>query len=231
MSMRASYFFGFLFVTALICSCSGRDDGEPGGVDSGRPDTGGGDVDSGPGEDSGTPVDSGGDVDGGVTDSGISDTGPIDPDGCSPPVCPSPPPGCRYEGATRCTCGTLFCPPPGSTCGGFTGASCGPSEFCDYMRGDYCGAADATGVCMVRPEICPDIFMPVCGCDGMSYGNACEAHARGTDDAADGECDAPPPPPPPADCRVTGCPMGQHCDACLTPDGVAYACIPDGAAC
>ncbi len=33
---------------------------------------------------------------------------------------------------------------------------------------------------------------PVCGCDGMTYANACEAHLAGVDDASPGAC-APPP--------------------------------------
>ncbi len=33
------------------------------------------------------------------------------------------------------------------------------------------------GICNVRP--CPTIFVPVCGADGMTYGNACQAERRG----------------------------------------------------
>ena len=35
----------------------------------------------------------------------------------------------------------------------------------------------------------------------------------------------------PGDCRSAGCATGYSCEACLTPDGAAYACIPEGAAC
>jgi hypothetical protein len=34
-----------------------------------------------------------------------------------------------------------------------------------------------------------------------------------------------------ADCRTNGCSPGQHCDGCLTPNGVDYFCLDDGSAC
>jgi hypothetical protein len=43
-------------------------------------------------------------------------------------------------------------------------------------------------VCLPRPEACILIYDPVCGCDGQTHGNACQAHAAGTDVAYDGEC-------------------------------------------
>jgi hypothetical protein len=60
-----------------------------------------------------------------------------------------------------------------------------------------CGIADGTGTCQPRPFACPDVYIPVCGCDLVTYGNDCEAYAAGTDVATSGECPPPPPPPPP----------------------------------
>jgi hypothetical protein len=41
----------------------------------------------------------------------------------------------------------------------------------------------------VRQDVmCAAIYLPVCGCDGKTYGNACEANARGILKFTEGEC-------------------------------------------
>lgn len=81
-------------------------------------------------------------------------------------------------------------PPAVQSCGGMVAGqgACGENEFCDYERDAMCGAADATGVCRLRPEMCPEVYMPVCGCDDRTYSNSCKAAAAGVAVAADGEC-------------------------------------------
>jgi hypothetical protein len=69
----------------------------------------------------------------------------------------------------------------GDPCGGFVGNACGSDEYCDFDD-PMCGVADGGGVCRARPNVCPDLYAPVRGSDGMIYGNACEAHAAGADD-------------------------------------------------
>ncbi|WP_081494854.1 Kazal-type serine protease inhibitor family protein [Bradyrhizobium liaoningense] len=73
-------------------------------------------------------------------------------------------------------------------CGGFLGIQCNPIQWCHYPEGARCGLADQFGVCRPRPEACPEVYMPVCGCDGTTYGNACKAAADGWDVAYVGKC-------------------------------------------
>ena len=62
----------------------------------------------------------------------------------------------------------------------------------DCETGDYCsksaGDCDGQGTCSPRPEVCPDVWDPVCGCDGQTYANACEAAAAGVNVEYRGVC-------------------------------------------
>jgi Pacifastin inhibitor (LCMII)/Kazal-type serine protease inhibitor domain len=110
--------------------------------------------------------------------------------------CPLPPCACLDEdGDGQCdnTCPTPHCVAGqctfeapatlqlGDSCGGFRLAGspdCESGLFCQYQAGALCGAADAPGECVAIPEVCDDFFAPVCGCDGETYSNACEAAAQ-----------------------------------------------------
>jgi Cys-rich repeat protein len=95
---------------------------------------------------------------------------------------------CAPNDAGECGWIIRACPPPPDTCGGLRGLTCARDAWCDFPEDTRCGAADFEGVCRPRPEGCFDVFEPVCGCDGVSYGNACEAHAAGTDVLHEGRC-------------------------------------------
>ena len=99
-----------------------------------------------------------------------------------------------------------------------TNADCEPGQFCARPRGTCAG----DGECAPRPQVCIQVFDPVCGCDGRTYGNACTAGAAGVVVASAGEC---PPPEQPctsaADCGpaafcerpVGSCAAGGTCRA------------------
>lgn len=40
----------------------------------------------------------------------------------------------------------------------------------------------------MKPEMCIEIFSPVCGCDGKTYPNSCYAERSGVSVKAEGEC-------------------------------------------
>jgi hypothetical protein len=52
-------------------------------------------------------------------------------------------------------------------------------------------AEDAEGVCQATPVVCPASVIPVCGCDGITYSNACVAAGAGVTVASEGECEEP----------------------------------------
>lgn len=74
-------------------------------------------------------------------------------------------------------------------CGGFAGITCDRGSYCDFPDGSFCGGDDSTGFCVARPTDCPAPGgVPVCGCDGRDYFNACTANFAGTDVAHFGAC-------------------------------------------
>jgi hypothetical protein len=60
----------------------------------------------------------------------------------------------------------------------------------DCAATDYCAAmtCGGSGQCQARPQVCFEIYQPVCGCDGQTYSNSCVAAGRGANVASSGPC-------------------------------------------
>jgi hypothetical protein len=74
------------------------------------------------------------------------------------------------------------------------GADCMTNSDCS--NGDYCNGTTCTGAgaCEVEPMICSDLIDLVCGCDGNTYDNPCEAASAGVRVASQGACGGGMPP-------------------------------------
>jgi hypothetical protein len=79
----------------------------------------------------------------------------------------------------------------GASCGGFVGPWCGPNEFCQKPTG-VCFKVEALGKCVAKPEVCilhkGVLYIPVCGCDGVTYRNNCERMKAGVSEKHRGKC-------------------------------------------
>lgn len=70
------------------------------------------------------------------------------------------------------------------TTGGATG--CDVGQYCKKDNGEC--LTKNFGTCEAKSQVCPMMYMPVCGCDGQTYGNSCTASGAGQSVAYMGEC-------------------------------------------
>lgn len=79
--------------------------------------------------------------------------------------------------------------PVAPACGGLAGLQCDDGFYCDYAPEARCGIADQTGVCREIPGTCTGALAPVCGCNGVTYNNSCDAARAGMSVTSEGSCE------------------------------------------
>ena len=102
------------------------------------------------------------------------------------------PVGCKGDRIVALQEGCWECVNP-NTCSAVGETNCTRDDECGDLGFAYChrpvGQCSAAGVCQnVEDTGCPEIYAPVCGCDGETYGNDCMAEQSGINIASEGEC-------------------------------------------
>jgi hypothetical protein len=96
---------------------------------------------------------------------------------------------------------------------------CGPDAYCAAPL----GLCSGTGQCAPKPKLCNKMLQPVCGCNGVTYSNACLAANAGVVVAQDGSCGGG----SSGGCDValqTGCAADEFCKAADTSCGGSGTC-------
>ena len=133
-------------------------------------------------------------------------------------------------------------------CAGPNELRCPTGQYCKSAVAGQCPGKRTYGVCAGRPQVCTTMYDPVCGCNGKTYGNACQAAAASTSIKHDGACPTDDPcssvtcppqnrclvqegkpvctPLPGESCGQVVCPAGEVC--CNSSCGI---CVPPGGVC
>jgi len=85
---------------------------------------------------------------------------------------------------------------------------------------------DTPGKCVAWPAACPEIYSPVCGCNGKTYGNDCERLQGGVAFDHDGACGPSPGPLPCGGFAGIPCVLGMICDIQSCGADQMGVCVP-----
>jgi hypothetical protein len=107
-------------------------------------------------------------------------------------------------------------------------ADCAPEEWCKFPAG-MCQADEPLGTCVISAGgNCPDVVEPVCGCNFVTYTNACYATVAEVSVLYEGDCG----PPPCGGYFGLPCPAGAYCLTTEGECGVYYGlCEPAPVSC
>jgi Kazal-type serine protease inhibitor domain len=76
-------------------------------------------------------------------------------------------------------------------CGGPDHITCNSALYCQLPAGQ-CSAPDTAGTCVKAPDFCMRVSRPVCGCNGKTYANECDARKAKVAIDTTGACKKPP---------------------------------------
>lgn len=101
--------------------------------------------------------------------------------------CTGPDCGKGFETEDECMAERVGCEIRGGICGNRNSGSCPGLQYCFESS---CMRTFSGGICVTKPTSCDAGGDPVCGCDGVTYGNLCEAEMAGQNVSAFSACEA-----------------------------------------